>query len=75
MIVRFLYYVLRTTLLCLAAAVGYVAVYIPLMNLLFDKRIGFIIVSIIGISVYVAYRLAKLADNYLPRLSRNSKVA
>ena len=53
----------------MAAGVGYLIVYIPLMNLLFDKRIGAILIPIVGIAVLAAFRSAKLADRHLPRLS------
>jgi hypothetical protein len=66
------YALFRLLLLSLAAASGFVAVYIPLMYLLFDKRIGFIYFPIVGISIYVAYQVTKHADKYLPRIKYQS---
>ena len=68
------YSLLRLLLLGLVTAFGFIVVYIPLMSLLFDKRIGPIYFPIVGFSVYVAYRLAKFLDKHLPRPKQGQKL-
>ena len=64
---RFAFVVVRIIALCLAAASGYVAVYIPLMNLLFDKRQPASFLLILGLSLAAAGKFAQFADRRLPR--------
>lgn len=61
------YKILRIALLCLAACAGYVAVYIPLMILFFDKRVPLIFWLILALSLSTAAALARLADRWLPK--------
>ena len=80
MVLLVLYYLVRLLGLAIATVLGYVIVYVPLMCLLDylmdlfgDKQLFVLIIPIIGISIYAAYRMAKLADSRLPRSTRPEK--
>ncbi|WP_428304504.1 hypothetical protein [Lacipirellula sp.] len=63
---RLFYSAVRIIALSLAAAIGYVAVYVPLMNLFFRKEpVGFL--AILALSITAAFKCAQLADKLLPR--------
>ena len=63
---RLFYSAVRIAALSLAAAAGYVAVYIPLMNMFFRKEpVGFLL--ILGLSIAAAFECALLVDKRLPR--------
>jgi hypothetical protein len=63
---RTVFTVARIALLALAAVVGYVAVYVPLMVLLFDKRVPLIFFLIVALSLSAAAALARWADKHIP---------
>jgi hypothetical protein len=58
----------RIAILGLVAAVGYVAVYVPLMYLLFDKRVPLIFFVIVLMAVTAAFKAAQFADRRLLRV-------
>lgn len=60
---------MRVVALAAITAIGFAIVYIPLMNLFFDKRIGYVYFPIVAASIFAAYWLAKQADAHLPRSS------
>lgn len=77
MLFQVLYYPVRLLGLVFTTAIGYLIVYIPLMcllgyliNLFRDKTLFILVLPIVGLSIYVAYRMAKFADSRLPRLIR-----
>lgn len=65
MVPRLFYSAVRIVALSLAAAAGYVAVYVPLMNMFFRKGPEFLL--ILGLSIVAAFKCAKFADRRLPR--------
>ena len=67
---RIAYAAIRLLSLGAAATFGYVAAYIPLMNLLLDKRQPVVFFLILGISIASAYTCAKYLDLRLPKASR-----
>lgn len=64
---RLFYSVVRIVCLCVAAGVGYVAVYVPLMKILFSKHQPESFLFILGLSIAAALKCAQLADGRLPR--------
>ena len=68
MLIRAAFDVLRIVLLAVSAAVGYVSVYVPLMELFFDKRVPFVFLLILLLSITASWMLARIADKRLPRL-------
>lgn len=57
--------VVRIVALCLVAAAVYVAVYVPMMNMFFQKGPEGLL--IIGLLIMAAFKCAKFADRRLPR--------
>lgn len=62
--------VLRILVIGVAAGFGFVAVYMPLMTLLFDKRVGTIYFPIVAAAIWAAFSAAKAADKYLAKATQ-----